>query len=194
MLLNKCSSKLWWEYLKRNIQKVQTFNSKSKKYPAGTLSISHVFYLGDFCFCVRQALNHMDVCAYQQLSNMRNTSEWSLDGQLGMGCVWPQACSMKSSFPSCKSDPDQLQGGSVSHLKLLYPCHLYLIMMMMHGLPFYSKSSQEWGIIRRNDYYIHITYNTKIHLKLNNNIRLSKLNLNILCIFNHSVCHTNTHA
>lgn len=110
MLLNKCSSKLWWEYLKRNIQKVQTFNSKSKKYPAGTLSIWHVFYLGDFCFCVRQALNHMDVYAYQQLSNMRNTSEWSLDGQLGMGCVWPQACSMKSSFPSCKSDPDQLQG------------------------------------------------------------------------------------
>jgi len=35
---------------------------------------------------------------------------------------------------------------------------------------------------------IYITYNTKTHLKLNNIIRLSKLNLDILCIFNHSVC------
>jgi len=58
-----------------------------KKCPAGTLFICHVLYLGDFRFCVRHALNHIDACAYQQLSNMRNTSEWSLDRQLGMGCV-----------------------------------------------------------------------------------------------------------
>lgn len=175
----------------------QTFNSKCKKYPAGPLSIWHVFYLGDICFCVRQALNHMDVCAYQQLSKYEEYFRVVSRRTAGNGVCMASSMFNEVKFSKLQNWPWPATGGSVSHLKLLYPCNLYLIMMMMmmmHALPLYCKFSQEWGIIRRNDYYIHITYNTKIHLKLNNIIRLSKLNLNILCIFNHRVCHTNTHA